>query len=78
MDRNDVFEKVAEAVAETMDVDVDGLTEETTFESLSADSLDRIELVTTLEDVFDASLDDDSLVSIQTLGDAVDAILAAE
>lgn len=78
MDRNDVFEKVAEAVAETMDVDVDGLTEETTFESLSADSLDRIELVTTLEDAFDASLDDDSLVSIQTLGDAVDAILAAE
>lgn len=78
MDRNDVYEKVVEAVAETMDVEPDELTEDTTFESLSADSLDRIELVTALEDAFEVTIDDDQLASIQTIADAVDAILAAE
>lgn len=78
MDRNDVYEKVVETVADTMDVDADELTEATTFDSLSADSLDKIELVTALEDAFDASLDDEALIDIQTIGDAVDAILAAE
>ncbi|MDJ1121342.1 phosphopantetheine-binding protein [Olsenella sp. YH-ols2217] len=78
MDRNDVYQKVVETVAETMDADVNELTEETTFDSLSADSLDKIELVTALEDAFDASLDDDQLVDIQTIADAIDAIMAAE
>lgn len=78
MDRNDVYQKVVETVADTMDVDADELTEQTTFDSLSADSLDKIELVTALEDAFDASLDDDQLVDIQTIADAVDAIIAAE
>lgn len=74
MDRNELFDKVAETVAETMSVDVEDLTPETTFESLSADSLDLIELVTALEEDFDTTIDDDQLTSIKSIGDAVELL----
>ncbi len=74
MDRNEIFEKVAETVAETMNVDAEDLSLDTTFESLSADSLDLIELVTALEEDFDTSIDDDQLTSIRSIGDAVDLL----
>lgn len=74
MDRNELFDKVAETVAETMNVDAEDLAPETTFESLSADSLDLIELVTALEEDFDTTIDDDRLTSIKSIGDAVDLL----
>lgn len=77
MDRTEVFNKLAETVADTMNVDVADLAPETTFESLSADSLDLIELVTALEEDFDTTIDDDDLASINTLGDAVDLVVEA-
>lgn len=77
MDRTEVFNKLAETVADTMNVDVAELAPETTFESLSADSLDLIELVTALEEDFDTTIDDDDLASINTLGDAVDLVVDA-
>ena len=74
MDRNELFDKVAETVAETMSVDAEDLAPETTFESLSADSLDLIELVTALEEDFDTTIDDDQLTSIKSIGDAVELL----
>ncbi len=74
MARNELFDKVAETVAETMNVDAEDLTPETTFESLSADSIDLIELVTALEEDFDTAIDDDRLTSIKSIGDAVDLL----
>ena len=47
---------------------------ETTVESLSADSIDLIELVTALEEDFDTAIDDDRLTSIKSIGDAVDLL----
>ncbi len=44
------------------------------FESLSADSIDLIELVTALEEDFDTAIDDDRLTSIKSIGDAVDLL----
>ena len=74
MDRNELFDKVAETVAETMNVDAEDLTPETTFESLSAGPIDLIELVTALEEDFDTAIDDDRLTSIKSIGDAVDLL----
>ncbi len=75
MDRDEVLEKIVAVVAETMDVDPDTLDEDTTFESLEADSLDRIEMVTAMEDEFEVTVDDDDLEAIETVGDAADAIV---
>lgn len=78
MDRSEIVDRVIEVVSDTMGVDRDELGEDTTFESLQADSLDRIELVTALEDEFELSIDDDALETIATIGDAADAIENAE
>lgn len=78
MDRADISKKVVDLVAETLEVDADGITEQTSFEDLGADSFDLLELVTALEDEFGATLDDESLQSIKTVGDAVDAIAALQ
>ena len=45
-----MLEKVKEIVAEGLDVNAADLTEETTFESLGADSLDLMDMVMTFED----------------------------
>ena len=78
MNADEIFEKVADIVAETMSVDADELTVETTFESLSADSLDLIQLVSAIEEDLGITIDDDDLTSIKTLGDAVTMIANAQ
>ncbi|BCV18539.1 acyl carrier protein [Leptogranulimonas caecicola] len=78
MNNDEIFEKVADIVAETMSVDADELTVETTFESLSADSLDLIQLVSAIEEDLGITIDDDDLTSIKTLGDAVTMIANAQ
>ena len=77
MERSEVLEKVIAAVVDTLSADADAVTEETTFEELDADSFDMLELLTTLEDEFDATVDDEKVADITTIGAAVDAILAA-
>ena len=78
MNNDEIFEKVADIVAETMSVDADELTVETTFESLSADSLDLIQLVSAIEEDLGITIDEDDLTSIKTLGDAVTMIANAQ
>ncbi len=52
----------------------DDLSEATTFDDLDADSLERLQLVTAMEDEFDLELPDDQLESINSVADAVNAI----
>ena len=77
MDRDTIFAKVAEIVAETLEVDEESVTDGLRFDDLGADSFDLLALVTALEDEFDLTLSEDSLEEIATVGDAVDAIMNA-
>ena len=72
MERSEIFDKVAEVAADVLGVE--DISEDTTFDDLDADSLDRLQLVTALEDEFDLEIDDDKLLSISSVADAVDAI----
>lgn len=74
MDRSEILQKVISITGETLDVDVTSLGEDTGFKALGADSFDLLELVTALEDEFGTTLADESLESIATISDAVDAI----
>ena len=78
MDRASILEKVTQIVAENLEADISELSEETTFDELDADSFDKLELVTALEEEFDLTLDDEVLESIASIGDAVDAIFTAQ
>ena len=66
-----MLEKVKEIVAEGLDVNAADLTEETTFESLGADSLDLFEMVMAFEEAFEVEIPSEDLEQITTVGDVV-------
>ena len=66
-----MLEKVKEIVAEGLDVNVSDLTEETTFESLGADSLDLMDMVMTFEDEFGVEIDTEAIGDLKTIGSVV-------
>ena len=73
-----MFNKVAEIASDVLGIDIDEITEQTTFDDLDADSLDRLQLVTAIEDEFDIEMDEERLLTIASVSDALDAIEAAQ
>lgn len=72
-----MLEQVKEIVADALGVEIDTLTEETSFkEDLNADSLDLFEMVMTFEDTFGKEIPTENLEKITTIG-AVVAYLEA-
>ena len=78
MDHSEIFDKIAEVTADVLGVDVAEISDETTFDDLDANSLERLQLVTAIEDEFDLEIDDETLLSLNSVADAVDAIEAAK
>lgn len=78
MDRSEIFDKIAEVTADVLGVDVAEISDGTTFDDLDANSLERLQLVTAIEDEFDLEIDDETLLSLNSVADAVDAIEAAK
>lgn len=78
MDRTEIFNKVADIASDVLGIDIDQITEETTFDDLDADSLDRLQLVTAFEDEFDIEMDEKRLLAIASVADAIDAIEATQ
>ena len=74
MDRSEIFDKIDEIAADVLGVDVADISDETTFDDLDADSLERLQLVTAIEDEFNLEIDDETLLSLNSVADAVDAI----
>ena len=78
MERAEILAKIADIAADVLGVDMDGITEATTFDDLDADSLDRLQLVTAFEDEFDIEMDEERLLAIASVADAIDAIEATQ
>ncbi len=74
MDRSEIFDKISEVAADVLGVDVAEISDETTFDDLDANSLERLQLVTAIEDEFNLEIDDETLLSLNSVADAVDAI----
>ena len=74
MDRSEIFDKIAEVAADDLGVDVTEISDETTFDDLDANSLERLQLVTAIEDEVNLEIDDETLLSLNSVADAVDAI----
>ena len=71
-----VEEKVKNIVVEQLEVSIEKLNMETTFEDIDADSLDIVELVMALEEEFDLEISDQEIENIRTIGDVVKYIEA--
>ena len=67
-----MLEKIKEMVADSLGVDADTITEETSFkDDLGADSLDLFELVMALEEEYDVEIPTEDLEQIATVGDVI-------
>ncbi len=64
-----MFEKIANYLAEQLDIAVETITTDTTFESLGIDSLDTVEMVMDLEDELGIELELEDKIS--TVGELV-------
>ena len=74
---NETFEKIKKIIVERFGIDEEKVTADITFKGdLGADSLDIVELVMELEDVFGTEISDDDAENISSVGDAVSYINA--
>lgn len=64
-----MFEKIAKYLAEQLDIAVEDIAPETTFESLGIDSLDTVEMVMDLEEELGVELELEEKVA--TVGELV-------
>jgi acyl carrier protein len=83
IERAAVVDKVRTHLADILEIDPASVSEDQSFvDDLGADSIALIELVDSLEQEFSVDLpefqfDDDELVNLQTVRDAVDYVVAA-
>lgn len=69
------LEELVEIIADVLDADTQDVTEDTRFvEDLGADSLDRFQIVSEVEDRLHIQIPEDALEEIETVGDALSAI----
>ena len=72
MSEKEIFEKISEIIEDRFEIKADEITENLNFqEDLDADSIDIVEFVLELEDVFGAEIPDEDAENILTVGDAV-------
>jgi acyl carrier protein len=77
-DRERLLDQIRDYVHEEREIDRDGIQEDTTFrEDLSIDSLDLAAMALALEDEYEVRLEDHQIMTITTVGDALDLILAS-
>ena len=77
MNRDEVMTKVREHLATELEVEPDRIADGTRFrEDLDADSLDLYELVMELEDSYGIRVPEEEAAEIETVGQAVDFVLA--
>ena len=70
-----IFEKLKDIIAEQLSVEADEVNLDSNIQDdLGADSLDVVDLITTIEDEFDISIPDEAVEEIKTVGDIVNYI----
>ena len=72
-----MFEKLAKYASKQLELDIDEITPESTFESLGIDSLDIVEMIMDLETELGIELDmeDQKIATFQELADFIDSKL---
>lgn len=70
----ETLNKIREIIAEQLDIELEKIISETTFEELDADSLDLVELVMALEEEFEIEISDEEIEKIKSVNDVVNYI----
>ncbi len=67
----ETLDKIREIISDQLDIELEKITAETTFEEIDADSLDLVELVMALEEEFDIEISDEEIEKIKSVNDVV-------
>ena len=72
MTKADILAKLQQIIQDRLDVEKDKIVESASFvEDLGADSLDIVELIMGIEEVFDIEIPDEDAEKLTTVGEAV-------
>lgn len=74
LNNNDVYFKVAKVIAEQLNISDDKIVEDLSFDNLGADSLDQIEILMKVEELFNIEIDDDMSEKIMYVKDLVNCV----
>ncbi len=69
-----MYEKIRTYLSEQLDIPVDEMDRDTTFDSLHLDSLDMIEMVMDMEEELGVDFDMEGEMKLETIGDLADFI----
>ncbi|MEN6462142.1 MAG: acyl carrier protein [Syntrophomonas sp.] len=71
---NEFFDLAKKVLAEQLSIDSAGITMETTFEQINADSIDIVEMIMAIEDVYDVEFPEEDLEQFSTVGALLSAL----
>lgn len=76
LSRQETTDKVRAIVADVLKIDALNINPDASFKTLGADSLDMMEILMKIEDAFDITIPEQATISIDTINQAVDALIA--
>lgn len=68
------FELARKLLAEQLDISPDDITMETSFEEIDADSIDIVEMIMALEDIYEIEFPEEDMEDYPTMGSLVTAL----
>lgn len=75
MNMQEFFELACKLLAEQLAIDPADIGMDTTFESIDADSIDIVEMIMALEDIYDIEFPEEDLEEYPTMGALVTALV---
>jgi len=72
--KEDILQKVVQIISEKLNVPVENIKAEATFQDVGADSLDIVEMIMSFEESFGIEIKDEEAEKIKTIQSAVDHI----
>ena len=70
------FAQASKFLAEQLDIEIERITMESSFEEIDADSIDVVEMIMALEDIYDVEFPEAELEDYPTMGSLVAALYA--
>lgn len=68
------FEQARKMLAEQLEIELDSIDMDTRFEDINADSIDIVEMIMALEDIYDIEFPEEDLEEYPTMGALVTAL----
>lgn len=73
--RSDIQEKVVAVISEVLSIDTSEINVDASIpDDLAANSMDKVELILTIEDEFGGSIPEEDIERIVTVGDVIDYV----